>query len=193
MKLPLYLRTYNSPFKRLKLEWYFGKVSKGLPYFLPRVWKKATGAIAMEEAIKEVRRVKKHNNKEGTYKHKVRTLRDLYDENLSRSFAQPKKIGFDFVGLGWKTKYDSYRFQYSPLWSFVFFGYQITLTFKAENEDAYWESFLAFTYETDEKLSWKERIEDCRERFSQTWTRYDGDKKETVDYWKLILKKCYEV
>ena len=35
--------------------------------------------------------------------------------------AVPKKIGFDFVPLGWKTKWDSYRFEWSPMISFVFF------------------------------------------------------------------------
>lgn len=35
----------------------------------------------------------------------------------------PKRIGFDFVGLGWKTKWseDDFRFEWAPVWSFVFF------------------------------------------------------------------------
>src|SRR5690349_21002029 len=45
--------------------------------------------------------------------------------------AVPKKIGFDFVGLGWKTKYDSYRFEWAPVWSFVFIKWQIALIFVA--------------------------------------------------------------
>ena len=38
--------------------------------------------------------------------------------------AVDKKIGFDFVGLGWKTKFESYRFESAPLISFVFFKWQ---------------------------------------------------------------------
>ena len=40
--------------------------------------------------------------------------------------AVPKKIGFDFVDLGWKTKWTEtdYRFEWGPLWSFVFFNYK---------------------------------------------------------------------
>jgi hypothetical protein len=34
-----YLTTYNSPFKPLKLKWYFGKIAIGTPYFFPRIWK----------------------------------------------------------------------------------------------------------------------------------------------------------
>jgi hypothetical protein len=66
------------------------------------------------------------------------------------------------------------------------------LTFFAENEDQYWESFLACEYETDKSLDWVERVKDCRKRFPQTWNKYrEGEKKETVDYYKLILKSKY--
>lgn len=153
MKIPLYLRTYCSPFKSLQLKWYFGDVSQGVPYFLPRFWRK---------------------DKQGSYK------------------ATPLKFGFSSCPLGWKTKYDDFRFEFAPRWSFVAFGYQLTLTFYAENEDQYWESFLAFYYETDKSLSWQERIDDCRERFPQVWTKYiSGGKAETTDYWDLILCKKY--
>lgn len=37
--------------------------------------------------------------------------------------AIPRKIGFDFVTLGWKTKWEEtdYRHEWNPIWSFVFF------------------------------------------------------------------------
>lgn len=73
-----------------------------------------------------------------------------------------------------------------------FFGYQIAIRFVTANSDAYWESFLAFTYETDKKLSWEDRIKDCRERFPQKWINYVGDLEEIVDYWDLILKEQYK-
>lgn len=37
-KLKFLQDIYNSPFKRLKLKWYFGKIACGTPYFLPRRW-----------------------------------------------------------------------------------------------------------------------------------------------------------
>lgn len=154
MKIPLFLRTYNSPFKPLQLRWYFGKITQGVPYFLPRRWVK--------------------NKEEPGYLKAI-----------------PIKIGFSSCGLGWKTKYDQFRFEWSPVWSFVAFGYQLTLTFVAENPDHYWESFLAYHYETDRKLNVRERLDDCIKRYPQTWTRHSLDKEETIDYWKLIVKSKY--
>lgn len=181
MKIPLYLKTYNSPFKPLKLEWYFGKVAKGVPYFLPRRWRKTTIREAIENATKSINTI--NLNK--------RSFEDWFKHHKRYTKAIPKKIGFDFVNLGWKTKYGSHRFEYSPVWSFVAFGYQVTLTFIAPELDHYWESFLAYHYETDKKLSVRERLDDCIKKFPQTWTKHSGDKKETIDYWKLILKNKY--
>ena len=101
--------------------------------------------------------------------------------------AIPKKIGFDFVPLGWKTKYDSYRFEWSPRISFVFFKWQIAVTFVAPHEDHYWEIWLYYTRET--KGNTKERIELCRLLAPQTWTSYSKGKEETINYYNLILKK----
>ena len=35
-----FLKVLNSPFKSLKLIWYFGEIRHGTPYFLPRKWVK---------------------------------------------------------------------------------------------------------------------------------------------------------
>ena len=35
-----FLSVLNSPFKGLKLRWYFGNIKHGTPYFLPRKWVK---------------------------------------------------------------------------------------------------------------------------------------------------------
>lgn len=182
MKLPLYLRTYFSPFKPLKLKWYFGDISRGIPYFLPRKWVKYTLQDCIEQATKSI-------NDERLVK---RTFEEWIDYYKGYSKAVPLKFGFSYCPLGWKTKFDFYRFEFSPIWSFVAFGKQLTLTFFAENEDHYWESFLAWEYETDKSLSWKERIKDCRKRFSQTWKRYTGDEEEIIDYYDLILKNKYK-
>lgn len=40
MKIPIYLKTYFSPFKPLQLKWYFGDISQGVPWFLPRKCRK---------------------------------------------------------------------------------------------------------------------------------------------------------
>ena len=183
MKLPIYLHTYNSPFKTLKLKWYFGKVAKPVPYFLPRKWVKYTYEDALNKA-KEF--LKKHPQSS-----ELVPFDKLVDSYKNYSKAIPRKIGFDFVELGWKTKYDSYRFEFSPIWSFVCFGYQIAVTFVAPHLDHYWESFLAYSKETDKSLSWEARVKDCRKRFPQTWTQHSGEEKITTDYWDLILRDNY--
>lgn len=149
-----FLKTYFSPFKPLKLSWYFGRIAKGTPYFFPRRW-----------------------------------VKDKSREGFS--IAVPKKIGFDFVGLGWKTKWEAtdYRFEWSPVWSFVFFGYQVAVTFVAPELDHYWECWLYYERNTDKSKPAKDRILQARKEFPCIWTRWTKDgTKETIDYWNLILK-----
>lgn len=98
-----------------------------------------------------------------------------------------KKVGFDFVGLGWKTKWHErdYRFEWNPVWSFVFFGYQIALTFRPEHPNHYWECWLYYELSTDKTKSKEERIEQARTEFGCTWTTGEG---EEINYWDKVLK-----
>ena len=99
-----------------------------------------------------------------------------------------KKIGFDFVGLGWKTKWTStdYRFECAPLWSFVFFGKQIAVTFKAPEQDHYWEAWLYYMHNTTGTR--KQKIAKCRSEFPLKYIRYNKDGESLIDYYDLILK-----
>lgn len=105
--------------------------------------------------------------------------------------AIPKKIGFDFVGLGWKTKWgkDDYRFEWSPVWSFVFFKWQIAIIFMAPHLDHYWECWLYYTRNTDKCKNTAQRIEQARDQFPCVWKSCSKDKEEVICYWDLILKK----
>lgn len=149
-----YLTTYNSPFKPLKIVWYFGKIAIGTPYFFPRVWKN-------------------NKNKPGYLT------------------AVPKKIGFDFISLGWKTKYDDYRFEWSPLISFVFFKWQVAVMFIAPEVDHYWECWLYYTRETDKKKSVEDRIAQCRKFAPCTWSTHIDGETSMIDYYDVILKDKY--
>jgi len=106
----------------------------------------------------------------------------------------PKKIGFDFVSLGWKTKWSStdYRFEWSPMWSFVFFKWQIAITFVSPYLDHYWECWLYYTRETDKTKTTKERLKESILEFPCIWTTHSDEDKETKCYWDLILKKKYK-
>lgn len=107
--------------------------------------------------------------------------------------AVPKKIGFDLCGLGWKTKWTNtdYRFEWSPVLSFVFFGIQIALEVYVEHPDQYWESWLYYENNTDKTKSKKERLEQCIRESPQTYNVYSFGKEKVIDYYKLILKKKY--
>ena len=101
----------------------------------------------------------------------------------------PKKIGFDFVGLGYKTKWSDtdYRFEWNPVWSFVFFKWQIAILFVPNECDHYWEAWLYYYYNT--KGTERERIEVCKKEFPQTYTVSNGETKTTVNYYNKILRR----
>lgn len=180
-----WMKVYFSPFKFFLPKLYIGKIAVSVPYFLPRKWVKFTYKDALNKAEEHL---KKHPQSSDLV-----PFDKLVDSYKGYSKAVPLKIGFSFCGLGWKTKWrsDDFRFEYSPVWSFVCFGYQIALTFVAPEADHYWESFLAYSYETDKALSWEERVKDCRVRYPQTWTQHSGEEKITIDYWNLIIKEKY--
>lgn len=179
----MFLRTYNSPFKPLKLKWYIGKTVKGVPYFLPRKWVKCTNENIIKEATKSL----------NDSKLVKKTFDDWCDYYKGYSKAVSLKIGFSSCSLGWKTKWTDtdFRHEYNPVWSFVCFGYQIAITFYSPYDSHYFEPFLFYYYATDRTKSRQERVKECREKFSCTWNKYSGDKKETINYYDLILKKKY--
>ena len=142
-----------SPFKRPKLQFYFGPIIMGTPYFLPR------------RAVKD-------------------------PDNPGRLRFVPKKFGFDFCKLGWKTKWSDtdYRFEWSPVWSFVFFKWQIAITFIAPEMHHYWECWLFYTRNTDKTKSVEERIAQCREEFPCIWSSTIEGVTTKTCYWDKILK-----
>ena len=186
-----WMKVYFSPFKPPKLKWYFGRVTVGVPYFYPRVWKKATSQKAIKEAVKEMNKVKKYNEETETYKLTVHSFNTLYERYKESSFAEPKKVGFDFVPMRWKTKWSDidYRFETSPVWSFVFFGYQIAIIFVAVDMHHFWECWLYYNYNTEG--TWKERVEKCRKEFPQTWTSHKDGKEAKINYYDKVLKNKY--
>lgn len=187
-----FLRTYNSPFKPLKLKWYCGKIALGTPYFFPRKWVKGTPKLINDAILKHIEREKRYNELNPNHARFIKSYDEIYEEKKSYSYAVPKKIGFDFVRLGWKTKWrsDDYRFEWSPMISFVFFKWQIAVTFVAPHADHYWESWLYYTRETNKSAPIADRIAQCRKEAPQIWTNHNSDgTKETTNYYDLILKK----
>jgi hypothetical protein len=174
-----WLKVYLSPFKKPNIKFYFGKVAVGTPYFLPRKWVKFTPQDAVDKAVEYV----------NDSKYVRKPFIEWYNSFLRYRKPVPKKIGFDFVPLGWKTKWtgNDYRFENSPVWSFVFFGYQIAITFVAPEMHHYWECWLYYSRETKGKT--KDRLIQARKEFPCVWiTHYDKGTEKKICYWDIILK-----
>lgn len=195
-----FLKALWSPFKPFRLKFYFGKIKIGTPYFLPRKWVKATPELAHKATLEYIEKEQKWNELNPKHARKIKSYEEIYKDKMGYSYAIPKKIGFDFVRLGWKTKWreDDYRFEWAPLLSFVFFGYQIAIIVKAPESHHYWEAWLYYEYSTDDRLPNWQRIRQCREKFPCTWTTYhksketwETERKETIDYYTKILKPKY--
>ena len=174
-----WMRVYFSPFKPIIPKLYIGEVAIGTPYFLPRVWKKYTKQEAIDKAVEELKN-KPHLEKVGF---------DKLFYNYSRSSkAVPKKIGFDFVGHGWKTKWTStdYRHEWNPVWSFVFFKWQIALIFNPIEAYHYWECWLYYSRHTTGKT--ETRLKKARKKFPCVWTSTKDGVETKTCYWDVILK-----
>lgn len=128
--------------------------------------------------------------------------RKWYKSKTRPGYMESKsiKVGFDSCGLGWKTKWTDtdFRYEWGPVLTFVFFGYQIALIINQKCKHHYWEAWLYYEYATDKTKSKKERIAQCRKEFPQTWTTYHKSPKtgknttqEIIDYYNLILKPKY--
>ena len=188
-----WLKVLNSPFKPFKLKLYVGKTQIGVPYFLPRKWVKGTHEMITKSVLETIEKDKKWNELNPKYARKIKSFEELYNERKNHRFAVPLKVGFSYCGLGWKTKWDNtdFRHEWNPVLSFVFFGYQIALTFYSEYHSHYWEPWLYYEYVTDKTKSKRERIEQCKKEAPQTWTSSFQGKEETVDYYQRILKSKY--
>ena len=184
-----WVKALFSPFKPFKVSFYAGKTQVGIPYFYPRKWVKATNRRATEAALEEIEKQKKWNELNPEHARKIKSFEEIYQEKIKCNFAVPLTVGFSYCSLGWKTKWSDtdFRHEWNPIFSFVFFGYQIALTVYSPYRSHYWEAWLYYEYATDKTKSKRERIEQCRKEHSQTWTVAGG----TIDYYEFILKPKY--
>ena len=187
-----FLKALNSPFKPFKLKWYIGKIAISTPWFYPRKFVKATPKKAHEATRKFIEKEESYNKLNPNYTCKIKPYDEIFQEKMKCFYSINKKIGFDFVGLGWKTKWTDidYRFEYSPLISFVFFKWQIAITFVAFEMHHFWEMYLFYNRET--KGTIKERLEQAKKGFPCKWTSHNSDgTKITTDYWDVCIKNKY--
>ena len=188
-----WLGILNSPFKRFKIGFYVGKIAIGVPYFFPRKWVKGNNKMITVAVTSEIAAQKKWNELNPEHARKIKSFEELFQEKKNYNFAVPRIIGFDSCGLGWKTKWTDtdYRHEWNPVFSFVFFGYQIAITIYSPYHDHYWTSWLFYKNDTDKTKSKMERVEQCRKEFPQIWISSKEGVDETIDYYDRILKPKY--
>jgi hypothetical protein len=189
-----WIKALFSPFKPFKVSFYAGKTQVGVPYFYPRKWVKATPELAYKAASDEIEKQEKWNKLNPEHARKIKLIGELFQEKLKYRFAVPLKVGFSYCSLGYKTKWTDtdFRHEWNPVFTFVFFGYQIALTIYSPHRSHYWEAWLYYEYATDKTKSKRERIEQCRKEHSQTWTSSrHNEEPVTTDYYTKILKSKY--
>ena len=186
-----FLSVLNSPFRGLKLKWYFGEIKHGTPYFLPRKWVKCD----LEDGLEAW-------NKLGKYSQNAYLRSQTQQEwikKYTKTHTKPipiKYFGWNFTSLGWKTKWDDYRFEWSPSISLILFGKQLFIeilpNIKTDDStiaiDCYWEAWLNYKYKTDKSKSIEKRLEELQKEYSCSW---GDEEKGYTNYYPIILKNKY--
>jgi hypothetical protein len=109
-------------------------------------------------------------------------------------YSLPRKwLGLDFVGLGWKTKWgdDDFRFQWNPLVSFVFWKWQVALSWVPDHADYYWEAWLYWELRTQKSQPWGHRVQQCRAEFPMITATYNGAEETVIDWYDSVLRPKY--
>jgi hypothetical protein len=159
----------------------------GVPYFHPRKTRRITYLEAREKALEKYKKLADAGHEQN--------LDQLIKEQLRyRIFVSVKWLWFSYCGLGWKTKWSDtdFRHEWDPTFSLVILNRQFAIRFSADHSSHYWESWLYYNYATDRNDSKINRLKQCTKEFPNIWTStYKDGKKETINFYTLILRKKY--
>jgi len=152
-------------FKLPKVFVYFGKLCYGTPYMYPR----------------------NHNSTIiKVFKEKRKYERNKYFMFLNKCITYGSPIVIGKVELGWKHKYDTPRFEWSPAFYIFFFNLQLFIFLNVHDSkgyisDNYWEQILWFSkyndYDLDKSIN------------TWPWGKYfendnkDGENKIFISSW----------
>lgn len=89
----------------------------------------------------------------------------------------------------WKTKYDSYRFEFPPQFSLILFGYAFDFWLsppEGEDADHYWEAILAYSdpckFISSPDLEYQIVLAG---KYIGVWTKWPKGSDDGVKYWAL--------
>ena len=168
MKLRKLLKEIKGVFKPPKKQYYFGRLAFGTPYFYP--WKFSSTIINIwklklrtdEENWNELKKWLKPseyqiNNAKFSNLPMVRRnkewIKKIFGNYYLIQIGYP--IAINQVGLGWKYKYDSIRYEWSPQFHIFFFKWQFCIFWNAPDgdDDKYYEMILHWLYKANRDIN----------------------------------------
>jgi len=172
----------NSPFIKPTKKYYLGRIKHGTPYFEPRGFNKSIFSLRKlilktDDELTKEKETYPHRYKIDKYKNlpMCRRSKDfiftLFGNHYWLQIGYPCSIKFN--ELGWKNKWNSPRFEWSPAFYIFFFHWQFCIWWLAPKsdkfEDTYWEMYLWWKYYSYENL----------EKAENTW----GWKRDGISTW----------
>ena len=156
----------NSPFLPPIKKYYFGKIVHGTPYFMPMGFHKNIISFrklipkTQEELEKHIKDYPHYRNRD-KFKNLPMVRRSKnWTLNLFKNWYYIE-IGYPWAiksnDLGWKDKWNSPRFEWSPAFYIFFFHWQFCIWWVAPKvegkfEDHYWEQVLWWIYYSDKDI-----------------------------------------
>jgi hypothetical protein len=123
-------------FKLPVKSYYFGKIEHGCPYFYPWNFNKTILTIRKERPM---------------------FLRCKYFKLFNREISYGWPIKVVKYDLGWKDKFNSPRFEWSPSFQIYFFKWQFCMWWvtpiEDRNNDNYWEQILWYLHYSDKDVN----------------------------------------
>lgn len=187
-KIPFHLKTFNSPFKRLRPKLYIGKFELNKPINNAYIRPYKIVMLSKQEVFDKAKEV--HNRSNSIYYKK--NLDDIIKRFEKYSKNVRKKFGFYSGKLNWYSKIASFQFAENPIWSLYLYNYHISIVWDAVERNHYWPCYLYYYYYTDKSKSVEERVLQCYKKHPRTGFRSINGVGEEIDYYSLILKDKYK-
>lgn len=184
MKTSKLLREIKGVFKPPQKKYYFGRLRFGTPYFWPRNFCSTIFSIRKlrEKTQEQINKEKedyphKHTIEKFSNLPMVRRNKEyifkLFGNYYFLSYGWPFAIHINT--LGWKDKFSSPRYEWSPAFKIYFFGLQFCIFYiapKIEGEercqDTYWEMILWYLHYCDKDIK--------KAQESWRWVNHDTKK-----------------